>query len=123
MENISINFTSQINDGVSKQVYNVDTKGQLIKDESISKLSFYIEDDYYIVFIKKNEINIFKRGKDNIDMSFDKYTYKLKYYINENFIIEGNMKEFYYDDNSIKLEYYLDDKYQLINQIKIEFKE
>lgn len=123
MENISINFSSQINDGVSKQVYNVDTKGQLIKDESISKLSFYIEDDYYIVFIKKNEINIFKRGKDNIDMSFDKYTYKLKYYINENFIIEGNMKEFYYDDNSIKLEYYLDDKYQLINQIKIEFKE
>lgn len=123
MENISINFTSQINDGVSKQVYNVDTKGQLIKDESIIKLSFYIEDDYYIVFIKKNEINIFKRGKDNIDMSFDKYTYKLKYYINENFIIEGNMKEFYYDDNSIKLEYYLDDKYQLINQIKIEFKE
>lgn len=121
MKNIKINFTSHLYDGVNEQVYHKQSQAQLNKDNNITNVRFYLDDDFYVINMKIDEISIYKRGKDNIDMFFNDANYIMKYYIGENFTVSGKMILFYYNDKYLELEYYLDDKLEVINKIKVEF--
>ena len=123
MKDIKVNFKSSYQDNLNNDSYEQAVQGVLIKDDLITSLRFYLEDDYYMIIIKENEISIYKRGNEQIDMLFNQDFFMLKYYVGEEMVLEGKMKLYHCSDNQLVLEYYLSDDQTIVNRIEIDFKE
>lgn len=122
MENTKIIFKSQLRDGNHLEEYERQCDGILIKDDKISNLRFYLEDDYYIINMSHDQIRIHKRGKEAVDMSFKQDSYTLEYHLNEKMMVQGKMKEYYLDENKMILIYCLSDDESIINRIEVDYK-